>query len=80
MTKKQLECIICGAQQVFYKDEDKQYKCRECNAIISSEVFEDASKSQKKGKIKFSLLKLLGAILAAAYLFYFLLRRFIFFF
>lgn len=77
MNKKEVECLICGGK-IVYNNLKKEYRCHECNAIISPSVFSEISKQQKKPKFSFPLLKIIFGILGAAYLFYFLMRIFIY--
>jgi len=71
MNKKQVKCLLCGGT-VGYDANTEKYKCLDCNASHSSELFN----SYKKRGIPFRLskLRIIFAILGALYLLYWLFR------
>jgi hypothetical protein len=71
MKKTKLKCAVCSGNLV-YDEESDQYQCVECDATHSPELF--SSQGRKKLGIKLKKLRVLIAILAAAYLFYWILR------
>ncbi|MHA1805180.1 MAG: hypothetical protein ACTSU4_11750 [Promethearchaeota archaeon] len=77
MKKKSKYCLICGAK-IQYIAENSLYKCQACEAIISPEIFKNPRNTQEKKKWTFPWLKLLFAALGALYLFYLIMRIFIY--
>ncbi|MHA1687885.1 MAG: hypothetical protein ACTSUN_00865 [Promethearchaeota archaeon] len=77
MKKKSRYCLICGAK-IQYIAEKSLYQCQACKAIISPEIFNNSKNSQEKKKWRVPLIKLLFAALGALYLFYLIMRIFIY--
>jgi hypothetical protein len=71
MGKKQVKCLLCGGT-IGYDANAENYKCIDCNAHHSSDLFG----SYKKIGTRFRLTKLriFFAILGALYLLYWLYR------
>ncbi len=72
MKQKNLKCILCGGR-IAYEELSQNFKCSECNANISSDMF----KAGKKARTRYRLTKvsILVAILGTLYVLYFFLRR-----
>jgi hypothetical protein len=71
MKKSHIKCVICGGN-VVYDESNENFKCIDCRAKLSSEVFNLGKKNN--AHLYLSKLKILFAILGALYLMYLLYR------
>ncbi len=71
MNKKQAKCLVCGGT-IGYDANTENYKCINCNASHSSDLFDTYKK--KGTRFHITKLRILFAILGALYLLYWLFR------
>lgn len=69
--KKDLKCAVCSGQLSF-DDANSHYICNDCGATHETNLFKGEKVKTKRFKLK--SLRLLIAILAALYLFYWWVR------
>ena len=73
MKKIEAKCVICGSELEYYEDLNS-YKCIECNASHSADLFRQGKK--QKTKLKFRKAGILVAVIATLYILWFWSRRF----
>jgi len=71
MKKKQGTCVVCGGN-IVYDEESQNFKCFDCEASHSSDLFNTSEKMGKR--LRLPKLRILFAVLGALYLLYWLFR------
>ncbi len=71
MKKKTGRCVVCGGN-IAYDDQSQNFKCFDCDASHSSDLFKPYEKTGKR--LHLPKLRILFAALGALYLLYWLFR------